>query len=234
VLTAAWIGHATAGEHQVSFEVHNLDRSRAQDPVCHGDGGTYQIAGQIITSPGEPTSPGAIAVYVHSASVSGQRLWRFDAVPGYDWPAEMAKLGHASLVIDQLGWGQSGHPPGDKVCIGAEADILHQIVTQLRQGQYVVEGGMPVAYSHVALVGHSGANLIIQVEAYSWHDVDGLVVLGWSDPPVSTALARILPGIAITCALGGKPKNADGSGPPGYVSSWPTPEAPCGSSAAPR
>jgi hypothetical protein len=67
----------------------------------------------------------------------------------------MAKLGHVSLTLDELGYGASGHPKnGNETCQGAEADITHQIVQRLRNGEYAL-GGIPVIkFSTVVLAGY--------------------------------------------------------------------------------
>jgi hypothetical protein len=47
----------------------------------------------------------------------------------------MANLGQISVVIDSLGYAPSDTPPGVEVCVGSQAAIVHQIVTELRSGQ---------------------------------------------------------------------------------------------------
>ena len=73
----------------------------------------------------------------------GESFWSFAAAPRYDYAAALARAGHASVVIDRLGYGASGHPDGNQTCLGAQADIAHQIVGKLRSGDYVVEQDSP-------------------------------------------------------------------------------------------
>src|SRR5436309_9794607 len=100
-------------ELPVSFTVQNTNSS--QDP-CPSDGATYTIRGHITAPAGAlSVSPRTITMYL-SGYEGGQ--WNWDLkVPGYDYAAEMAKLGHMSLTLDELGYGQSGFPPdGNLTC----------------------------------------------------------------------------------------------------------------------
>jgi pimeloyl-ACP methyl ester carboxylesterase len=61
--------------------------------------------------------------------------------------------------------------------------MLHQVVQHLRSGQFVFTDtalGAPHA-QHVVLHGHSLGASIAQVEAATFDDVDGLVLMSWSD-----------------------------------------------------
>ena len=58
-------------------------------------------------------------------------------MPGYDFSRQMASRGEISVVIDGLGYAPSDRPPGFGVCVGSQADIVHQIVTELRSGRYI-------------------------------------------------------------------------------------------------
>jgi pimeloyl-ACP methyl ester carboxylesterase len=94
----------------------------------------------------------------------------------------MAALGHVSLTVDELGYGASGHPrDGNLTCQGAEADIAHQIVTKLRSGAYTLGTGQGVRFSKVVLAGHDVGGQVAEIEAYSYFDVDGLILMTWAD-----------------------------------------------------
>src|SRR5436190_17921237 len=95
-------------ELPVSFTVSNTNTSA--DP-CLSDGATYTVKGHITAPQGSlaTSKDRAIAFYLYGYE-GGEWNWALKAVPGYDYPAEMAKLGHISLTVDELGYGASGIP----------------------------------------------------------------------------------------------------------------------------
>ena len=158
-------------ELPVSFTVTNSNTSRAP---CFSDGATYVVRGHI-TGPQSALSSGrggTITVYLYGYE-GGEWNWHFKGVPGYDYATEMAKLGHVSLTIDELGYGASGIPrDGNLTCQGAEADVTHQIIQQLRSAY---------GFSKIVLAGHDVGGQVAQIEAYSYSDIDGLIVMTWAD-----------------------------------------------------
>src|SRR2546421_5981982 len=94
----------------------------------------------------------------------------------------MAKLGHVSLTVDELGYGASGRPrEGNRTCQGAEADITHQIIGKLRSGDYVLGTGRGVAFSKIVLAGHDIGGQVAEIEACSYSDIDGLLLVTYAD-----------------------------------------------------
>ena len=119
------------------------------------------------------------------------------------------------MVIDRLGYDSSDHPSGTfATCFGSQADIAHQIVQQLRAGSYGIETGGAPSFSRVALAGHSAAGAIVEIEAYSFRDIDALIVMGWADVGASPGAILALVDSALVCLLGGEPAEpgANGSG----------------------
>jgi len=95
-------------ELPATFAVKDTNSSQAP---CYSDGASYTIKGHI-TAPGGalPAVPApSIAVYLYGYE-GGEWNWDLKGVPGYDYAAEMAKRGHVSLTLDELGYGQSGRP----------------------------------------------------------------------------------------------------------------------------
>ena len=84
------------------------------------------------------------------------------------------------MTVDRLGYGPGAHPDGNQNCIGSQADVAHQIVQSLRNGSYAVASGKAVRYKRVALAGHSAAGEISILEAYSYKDVNALIVVAFS------------------------------------------------------
>jgi pimeloyl-ACP methyl ester carboxylesterase len=188
---------AQPSSREVSFEVQNRNRSKV---MCFSDRANYTVRGHIVTPPGGARR---VVLFLHGLAW-GEFLWNFDAVPGYNWAQELAGKGVASVVIDRLGYGKSDKPPGMQSCIGAQADVAHQIVEQLRSGKY---GGPK--FEGVALAGHSAAGAIAQVEAYSFDDIDALLVLAWADQGFSQQAMQAFGQSGEVCLKGGDP--------PGYA-----------------
>ena len=84
---------------------------------------------------------------------------------------------------------QAGSPPGNQSCLGAQADIAHQMIGQLRSGSYALEDGEPPRFDKVALGGHSTGALIANLEAFSFSDADALVAMSFT-PQVTQAGVR--------------------------------------------
>ena len=145
----------------VTFTVQNTDRSKL---ACTTDGASYQIAGHLtgpqsaLAAASRRRKPAA-TLYLHGLGF-GEWFWNFAAVPGYNYAVAQAKAGHVSVTIDRLGYGASGHPDGNKICIGGQADVAHQVVQALRKGTYSVASGKVVRFKRIALAGHSAGSEI--------------------------------------------------------------------------
>lgn len=210
-------------ELPATFEVTNRNGSRVP---CPADGRQYTVRGHVV-APAQLLTRAAppVTVYLHGGEISGDPVWRFKAVAGYDVAGALARLGHASLVIDRLGYGRRGLPHGKEVCLGSQADAAHQIIGKLRSGDYELAGNRPgKRFGGIALAGHSAGGLTAEIEAYSFKDIDALLVIGWADGPTSTRGAELAPRAGLICGQGGEPKYDDGSGPGGYFHLWPTSE----------
>src|SRR5437868_11215000 len=70
---------------------------------------------------------------------------------------------------------------GTLTCQGALADIAHQIVGDLRSGDYNLRGGPGIRFATVVLAGHDVGGQVAEIEAYSYHDINGLILATWAD-----------------------------------------------------
>jgi pimeloyl-ACP methyl ester carboxylesterase len=209
-------GPATASGDIVDKRVHfSVVNSNNSEVPCSSDGAAYTIAGRLVAPRSVLNhSPRAITLYLHGLGY-GKFFWHFTSVPGYNYARHQAHAGHASLIIDRLGYDRSDHPPGAATCIGAQADIAHQVVSALRSGGYSIESGRSRKFADVALAGHSLGGLVAQVEAYSFTDVDALIIMSFADQGSSqTAITEFLKTGAV-CASGGQP--AEPGEPSGYA-----------------
>ena len=164
----------------VAFQVTDTNGSAVP---CFSDGATYTIRGHL-TGPQSAFASGqapAVTMYLFGED-AGEWNWHLTSIPEYDYATEMAKLGLVSLTVDELGYGASGHPPdGNLTCQGAEADISHQIIQQLRRGDYTLGTGPGISFSRVVLVGHDVGGAVAEIEAYSYSDIDALVLVTYAD-----------------------------------------------------
>ncbi|MFF8832811.1 alpha/beta hydrolase [Streptomyces sp. NPDC015131] len=216
--TARRLAAADIVDVPVTFTVRNVNRSRTG---CRPAGGTHRIRGHL-TAPRAVLAGGkpAVTLYQHGIA-AGEWYWRLD-VPGYHYAEELARRGHASVTVDRLGYGSSDRPDGFGTCIGAEADIAHQIVRQLRAGTYDLgarpAGGpaKPPAFARVALAGQSNGGQVVQIAAYSFGGIDALMIMDWTDrgltPEANTRFFAALQ----SCMAGGQPSRRPGD-PGGYV-----------------
>src|SRR5256714_835158 len=170
-------------EVPVAFQVVNSDTSGAPcNPARPSDGKTYTVRGHLTGPRGALLAPhsGAVTLYLFGYE-GGEWNWHLKNVSGYDYAAEMARLGHVSLTIDELGYGASGRPNGNDTCMGAQADVAHQIVSQLRAGSYTLGSGPGISFAAVTLAGHDVGGQIAEIEAYSYKDIDRLILATWAD-----------------------------------------------------
>lgn len=222
-LVAALAGAAPASAEEivdvpVAFEVRNVNRSVVPCPPT--DGETYTVRGHL-TAPRAAldADPGAVTLYIHGADVDGDYI-RFRDVPGYDFATEMARLGHASVVIDRLGYGESDRPPGAASCLGSQADVVNQVLALLRSGDFASSEARP--FERVTLAGHSYGGFITSLTAASFNAADAFVVMAFNARAASDrVLMAAATGESSSCATGGVPEPG---GPGGYAFVWGTDE----------
>jgi hypothetical protein len=176
------VAHAADGGDAASVPV-------AFDVVTHNNSGLpcdpLTLGGRHITVRGHLTGPASEldsdqvdgTLYAHGDGYN-ESFWRYPGDDDYDYADQMARRGHVSVTVDRVGYGASDRPNGNSVCFGSEADVLHQVIKQLRDGSY--HGGdtrRTPRFRRVGLVGHSAGGLIVEQEAAGFHDIDALGVL---------------------------------------------------------
>jgi CSLREA domain-containing protein len=207
-------------ELPVSFRVVNSNTSGYS---CPSDFKEYTVRGHLVGPAAalESQSP-AVTFYLYGFE-GGEFHWRMTeelaGVSGYDWPLEMAKLGHVSLTIDMLGYDSSVTPEGPHGflnCWGSQADVAHQIVGQLKNGQYSVDGrsGNGVSFAKVVLAGHDAGATVAEIEAYSYKDIDGLMTVEMADQGFSQYILNLFAEKVAFCATTGGEDREKESDPP--------------------
>ncbi len=197
----------------VSFAVQNTNRSKV---TCSADGLPYAISAHLVGPSSVltgATAPVAV-VYLHDLGI-GEWFWHFSAEPGYDYATQMAQAGFVSVTINELGYLPSGQPPGNSSCVGGQADILHQVIEDLRSGRYTAAGGVSPAFSSVVVAGESIGGDIVEIEAYSFNDTAGLAVGGYSNQGSSQSAQQHFIQAGGVCLTGGE--DAQTGGPGGYA-----------------
>lgn len=200
----------------VSFAVKNTNRSTLP---CRTDELDYAIAGEVIGPARLLSSPRDLTatLYLHEFSF-GKFFWSFRDVDGYDHAAEMARAGHVSVIVDRLGYDDSGHPPGSSTCFGAQADMAAQLVRQLKEGTYATAGGgSSIPFDRVILAGHSVGGGTAELAAHSFADLGlpGLILFAWADQGYSSRAIQQSLAQGADCAPGGEP--AETGAPGGYA-----------------
>ncbi|HVZ87456.1 MAG TPA: alpha/beta fold hydrolase [Polyangia bacterium] len=109
-----------------------------------------------------------VLVMIHGASDTHTV---FDFSPGFRAAPELADLGLPVLTVDRVGYGASSHPNGDSLDYPTSAGYVHEVIQAVRGGAL---GFVPSA---VVLLGPSAGGDIALVEAGTYHDVDGLIVV---------------------------------------------------------
>jgi pimeloyl-ACP methyl ester carboxylesterase len=213
--TAATAAAAKVVKRPVTFKVENLNRSEIG---CPSDGAAYEVKGELIGPASKigadaPEGRHSATLYLHGFGFDGS-FWSFSTVPRYDYAAALARSGHVSVVVDRLGYGDSGRPQGNDICLGAQADVAHQIVGKLRAGDYAPQGAGSPRFERVALAGHSLGALIAHVEAFSFEDVDALVAMSYTPQVTQLTFAHFYRS-RVVCDAGGEPATAGGPG--GYA-----------------
>lgn len=188
----------------VEFRVLNVNRSALP---CSSDGKPYTLRGRLIGPRAAITGRGPVSaatVYVHEFSF-GEFFWSYPQMPAYDYAAHQARAGHVSVVFDRLGYDASDHPPGNDTCLGAQADIVHQVIQQLRAGMYVGQGGVQPRFGRIALAGHSVGGGISELVAYSFGGIDALLLFNWADQGFTPISFQNAFEQGSRCTAGGEP-----------------------------
>lgn len=137
-----------------------------------GQPASYQVVGWLCSRP--PLRGRTIQVLVAGATYS-HLYWDFPVRPErYSYVRALTDAGYATLTIDRIGIGVSSHPAPEQIDVEANAFVLHQVVQALRLGQVID------LFPKIILVGHSLGSSIALTEASRYHDVDGVIVSGFT------------------------------------------------------
>lgn len=162
----------------LTFRVTNTNATALP---CRADGASYVLRARLVMPTNEPARGEVLRanLLVHDFT-AGRWFWSLPGHPGYNYAAALARAGETTIAIDRLGYDGSPLADGTATCLGAQATMLHQVVQRLRSGRYRSTGARPT-FGHVVVHGHSVGAGIAELEAGTFRDVAGLVVMSWSD-----------------------------------------------------
>jgi dienelactone hydrolase len=185
------------------------------DDICFvvhnpGDPAAYDVRGTRFHA-GEVTAGTPVVVLVHGGGVD-RRYW--DAGHGYSVARSFAAHGFVVVAYDRLGYSESpytGPAGGLGLPPTGSQDMLHEIVTQLRDGSYRVDGCEGAAagagFGTVAIMGHSLGGVIVSGYPGRFHDVDAVIPYAFTNEGIG-----LEPGLlAVENAI------ADSPNQPGYA-----------------
>lgn len=182
-----------------------VENTNATPVACTPDNKSYVLHARLVGPRHEVLGANVprMDVLVHDLA-TGSWFWNLRRHPAYDYATRLAHAGETSLVLDRLGYGASKLAQGNATCLGAQADMLHQVVQHLRSGQYRFADSTRAtpAAQHVVLHGHSVGAAIAQVEAATFDDVDGLVLMSWTDNGASSRAVDEASRQSATCLRG--------------------------------
>jgi len=172
---------------KVCFTTHNL-------------GDTINVTGTLYAQ-GDYDQNTPVLLALHGFSTN-RSLWNgYLAGPGLagSMAQEMAGRGYAVLAIDRPAYGQSTYSAllsGYKVSGFTQVDMMHEVVTQLKTGNYKqTTGSCPSGTSaafgsnRVVMVGHSFGSAITMGYATKYHDLEGIIAWGFANQGSNPALA---------------------------------------------
>ncbi|MFI6956467.1 alpha/beta hydrolase [Nocardia sp. NPDC050408] len=161
-----------------------------------------------------PVQPTDTIVVLLSGAATNAGYWEFPYKPEtYSFRRAMNAAGYATLLLDRLGSGTSTHPPSIAVTSTAQARDIYKIVSRLRNGSH---GHGP--FATIVLGGVSLGAGISVLEATTYHDVDAVLLTGFSHAvdPVGTLKAA-----ATFVPAGSDPRFAGRGLEPGYLTTAP-------------
>lgn len=185
-------------------------------PVAIGGDSAAVIHAQLCLpgGTGSPATgtPQTVQVLVPGATYSGS-YWNFPYEPEkYSYVDAMLAAGYATLDLDPLGTGRSSHPLSALVTIASDADAVHQVIQDARNGDFGIR------FARVLLVGHSMGTAVAWREAAAYRDIDGLIATGNvhhpSLPGAAQGVTDLYPALA-------DPRFARAGLDPGYLTTRP-------------
>ncbi len=181
--SAAPSGPATVISREVVFDLVNANDTHL---ACLPDGEEYAVTARLVGPRkavlGRAGAP-RVNVLVHDTGTGGW-FWGMDSPRRFDYARQLARQGETSLVLTRLGYDENPLGSGRDTCLGAQATMLHQVVQHLKSGNFRFTGDVGTTTphaGHVVVHGHGVGSAVAQLEASTFDDVEGLVLMSWTD-----------------------------------------------------
>lgn len=151
--------------------------------------GDLTISGRLCLPEGG--APETVMLALHGITYT-ESYWNVGFEPEtYNFSDAMTDAGYAVFAIDRLGYGASTRPPAAAVTLDVQAEVTHQVITKLRDGEVGAE-----AFEHVVLVGHSYGTATSWRETAIYNDADAVIGTGWANTIQTAPLARFFTSFA--------------------------------------
>lgn len=169
------------------------------------------MGGTLCRPSAKPTDTVMVLI---AGSNYNHTYWDFPYAPQtYSFRRAMNSAGYATLVVDRLGTGTSTRPASTQMTATATARALHELVQSLRRG---LAGARP--FGKVVIGGHSLSSGIDVLEATAYHDVDGILLTGFSH---ALDIPEVLGVMSTYYQATQDPRFASGGYDPGFLTTRP-------------
>lgn len=136
-------------------------------------------------------APKGVMLALHGITYNNQ-YWDSGFDPGtYSFVRSMTAAGYAVFAVDRIGYGRSFHPLGALNTLDYQAETVHQVIGQLRQGAI---GN--IAFPDVMLVTHSYGTAVAWLESSRYNDADAIIGTGWNSSAQTVPAARFITDLA--------------------------------------
>ena len=158
--------------------------------VTHpGEGGLARTVRGVLYLPARSSACPGVQLLFQGFSY-GKWIWDLPGFPQYSYARAMGRSGYPVVVLDLLGYGDSDRPNGRTITTEGYGVMAHQMVEQLRAGTY--QGDLTPAFAKVIIGGHSAGGEVARLEAGTFGDVDGLVVMSMGNNVTQRAAQAFL------------------------------------------
>ena len=142
---------------------------------------TRTVRGTLYEPASVPRCSRTAVLLLHGLSY-GAWAWDFPVQTGtYSMARALAARGFAAVSIDELGYGASDHPNGWNLTMQSCGAITAQIVKKLKSGAY--HATAPIAFSKVALFGHSAGTEMSELAVGNSGAGDALIASAYTHYP---------------------------------------------------
>lgn len=162
----------------------------------------HRVFGQLCA----PGRDAPLQVLLHGGTYD-HRYWDWPYQPHrYSYVHQATRHGYATLNLDRIGYGRSDHPDPENLDFDVHADVVHQVIEQVRP-----------RFDRIILNGHSMGGITAE-RAAALGGVDAVIISGIPANPVPE---RVTDGPDVFYPAEQDPKFAGRDWAPGYLTTRP-------------